>query len=129
MHAFRPTELRAMVEAAGFDEVRLRGEELLANAHGWLLRTLEASAEPTEVPFAWRLIAFRSYLALQRVDSALLEPHLPPELFYNLVLSARRPPDLRAGGRPTRTPLAERERVGLDPVGEPQFERVASGFR
>jgi ubiquinone/menaquinone biosynthesis C-methylase UbiE len=107
VHAFRPTELRAMVEAAGFAAVRLRGEELLANAHGWLLRTLEASAEPTEVPFAWRLIAFRSYLALQRVDSALLEPHLPPELFYNLVLSARRPPELRAG-RGTDSPAPNR---------------------
>jgi hypothetical protein len=28
---------------------------------------------------------------LQRLDGALLEPRLPPELFYNLVLSARKP--------------------------------------
>jgi hypothetical protein len=40
---------------------------------------------------AWRSFAFRSYLALQRVDSALLEPRLPASLFYNLVLSARKP--------------------------------------
>ena len=39
----------------------------------------------------WRQFAFRSYLALQKVDSALLEPRLPPQLFYNLVLSARKP--------------------------------------
>ena len=26
----------------------------------------------------WRRFAFRSYLALQRVDAALLEPRLPP---------------------------------------------------
>jgi hypothetical protein len=25
------------------------------------------------------------------VDTALLEPHLPPQLFYNLVFSARKP--------------------------------------
>ena len=43
------------------------------------------------MPWAWRFFAFRSYLALQRVDTALLEPRLPPELFYNLVLSARKP--------------------------------------
>ncbi len=43
------------------------------------------------MPQRWRHFAFRSYLALQRVDTALLEPRLPPELFYNLVLSARRP--------------------------------------
>ena len=55
------------------------------------MRTLEASAEPDEVPIAWRRFAFRSYMALQRLDAALLEPRLPPELFYNLVLSARAP--------------------------------------
>jgi ubiquinone/menaquinone biosynthesis C-methylase UbiE len=91
VHSFSPAELAELAEGAGFGEVRLRGEELLANAHGWLLRTLEATAEPNEVPYGWRLFAFRSYLALQRLDTGLLEPRLPPELFYNLVLSARRP--------------------------------------
>ena len=45
---------------------------------------------PNTVPVAWRRFAFRSYLALQRLDESLLEPRLPPPLFYNLVLSARR---------------------------------------
>ena len=90
VHAFAPHRLRALTQAAGFEHVRLRGEELLANAYGWVLRTLEATAEPEHVPMAWRRFAFRSYLALQRVDTAVLEPRLPPELFYNLVLSARR---------------------------------------
>jgi SAM-dependent methyltransferase len=91
VHAFAPAQLDRLTRASGFDAVRVRGEELLANAHGWLMRTLEASAEPDDVPWGWRFFAFRSYLALQRVDTALLEPHLPPELFYNLVLSARKP--------------------------------------
>lgn len=91
VHAFAPAELREMLREAGLTEPRVRGEELLANAHGWLTRTLEATAEPTQVPYAWRNFAFRSYLALQRVDAAVLERRLPPELFYNLVLSARRP--------------------------------------
>jgi hypothetical protein len=39
----------------------------------------------------WRKFAFRGYLALQRVDTTMLEPRLPPSLFYNLVLSARKP--------------------------------------
>ena len=77
-----------MVATAGFEDPRVRGEELLANVYGWGVRTLEASAEPAQVPAGWRNFAFRSYLALQRVDRALLEPRLPPELFYNLVLSA-----------------------------------------
>jgi len=90
VHTFAPGELREFVRDAGFDDVRLRGEELLANAYGWVLRTLEATAEPERLPMGWRRFAFRSYLALQRVDTAVLEPRLPPELFYNLVLSARR---------------------------------------
>ncbi len=91
VHSFVPGELRAMLAAGGFVDPRVGGEELVANAYGWWLRALESSAEPAEVPFAWRLFAFRSYIALQRLDAALLEPRLPPELFYNLVLSARRP--------------------------------------
>jgi SAM-dependent methyltransferase len=91
VHAFAPAELARMLDAAGFEAVRVGGEELLANAYGWLVRRLESSAEPDEVPLAWRRFAFRSYIALQRLDAALLEPRLPAELFYNLVLSARRP--------------------------------------
>ncbi|HEY8000597.1 MAG TPA: class I SAM-dependent methyltransferase [Solirubrobacterales bacterium] len=91
VHAFTPADLRETVRGAGFEAVRLRGEELVANAYGWLLRSLEATAEPAEVPFRWRHFAYRSYLALQRLDTSLLEPRLPPELFYNLVISARKP--------------------------------------
>jgi ubiquinone/menaquinone biosynthesis C-methylase UbiE len=90
VHAFAPGELRSALTRAGFSQPRIRGEELLANAWGWALRTVEASARPDDVPFAWRRFAFRSYLALQRVDSAVLESRLPPQLFYNLMLSARR---------------------------------------
>jgi SAM-dependent methyltransferase len=89
VHAFTPDELREIAHGAGFERVRLRGEELVANAYGWLLRTLESTAD--DVPFGWRHFAYRSYMALQRVDTSLLEPRLPAELFYNLVLSARKP--------------------------------------
>jgi ubiquinone/menaquinone biosynthesis C-methylase UbiE len=91
VHAFAPAELRRLLPDAGFEDVRVSGEELVANAYGWLLRSLESSAAADEVPIAWRRFAFRSYLALQRLDTALLEPRLPAELFYNLVLSARKP--------------------------------------
>ena len=91
VHSFRPIELRRALEHAGFERPRVRGEELIANAYGWMLRTLEGSAEPDEVPMRWRQFAFRSYLRLQRLDAQLLEPRLPPQLFYNLVLSAHRP--------------------------------------
>lgn len=91
VHAFDPAALSGFLERAGFDGVHIRGEELVANFYGWGLRTLESTAEPAAVPVAWRKFAFRSYMALQRLDSVLLEPNLPPALFYNLVLSARNP--------------------------------------
>jgi ubiquinone/menaquinone biosynthesis C-methylase UbiE len=91
VHAFVPADLRRLLERAGFEDRRVGGEELLANAWGWGLRTVESSAEPESVPFRWRRFAFRSYIALQKVDTKLLEPHLPAELFYNLLVSARKP--------------------------------------
>jgi len=91
VHAFTPDTLERAAREAGFADVRVRGEELLANWFGWANRALEATADPDEVPWAWKVYAFRGYLALQKVDSALLEPRLPPAIFYNLMLSARRP--------------------------------------
>jgi SAM-dependent methyltransferase len=90
VHSFAPGDLRRMLSAAGFEGPRVRGEELLANVYGWGVRTLESTADPDQVPMRWRTFAFRTYLTLQRLDSALLEPRLPAQLFYNLVLSARK---------------------------------------
>jgi ubiquinone/menaquinone biosynthesis C-methylase UbiE len=91
VHSFSPGDLRKFARGAGFDRVRVRGEELLANLHGWTVRTMESTAVAEQVPVRWRNFAFRSYLALQRIDAALLERILPPQLFYNLVFSARKP--------------------------------------
>ena len=91
VHAFTPAELGAHAAAAGLTSVRVGGEELAASLFGWVNRTLEATAEPSEVPWAWRVYAHRGYLLLQRLDGALLEPRLPAALFYNLLVSARAP--------------------------------------
>lgn len=90
VHAFAPAELKRFAASAGFERVRVRGEELLANWFGWTNRTLEATAEPATVPWLWRQYAYRGYVALQALDRALLEPRLPAELFYNLMISGRR---------------------------------------
>ena len=91
IHAFAPDDLARHARAAGFADVRVRGEELLANWFGWFNRALEATADPADVPMLWRQYAFRGYLLLQRLDEHLLEPRLPPAIFYNLLLAARRP--------------------------------------
>jgi SAM-dependent methyltransferase len=90
VHAFAPAELSRVALAAGLTEVRVTGEELLANWFGWINRTLEATAEPGDVPWAWRQYAYRGYLALQELDRRLLESRLPSAIFYNLMISARK---------------------------------------
>ena len=84
--------------------MRVRGEELLANWFGWFNRTLEATAAHDSIPHGWFRYAYNGYILLQRVDAAVLEPHLPAAGFYNLMLTARKPGRSRAaaGSRPSR---------------------------
>jgi SAM-dependent methyltransferase len=91
IHAFEPAQLRRFADGSGLVDVRVSGEELLASCFGWANRTLEATAAPDDVPWLWRQYAYRGYLLLQRLDRDLLEGRLPPEVFYNLMLAARRP--------------------------------------
>jgi len=91
VHAFLPGDLGGFATRAGFVGVDVRGEELLANWFGWANRTLESTAAPDSVPWMWRQYAFRGYLAFQAVDRALLEGRLPAGVFYNLIVSARKP--------------------------------------
>jgi SAM-dependent methyltransferase len=90
IHAFAPGDLIRHASRAGFSEVAVRGEELTANWFGWFNRGLEASADPERVPMLWRQYAFHGYLIFQRLDERLFEPLLPPSIFYNLLLTARR---------------------------------------
>ncbi len=91
VHAFTSASLAGPARRAGFEEVRVRGEELLANWFGWFNRGLEATAEPDGIPALWRRYAYHGYLLLQRADRRWLEPRLPAEIFYNLMLSGRAP--------------------------------------
>ncbi|MEA2291787.1 MAG: hypothetical protein QOF17_807, partial [Solirubrobacteraceae bacterium] len=61
VHAFVPGDLERHATAAGFEDVRVRGEELLANWFGWFNRTLEASADPDDIPMPWIQYAYRGY--------------------------------------------------------------------
>jgi ubiquinone/menaquinone biosynthesis C-methylase UbiE len=91
VHAFTPGDLARPARAAGFEQVRIGGEELVAGLFGWANRTLESTARPDDVPWAWRVYAYRGYLTLQALDRSLLEPRLPAALFYNLLVSGRAP--------------------------------------
>jgi ubiquinone/menaquinone biosynthesis C-methylase UbiE len=91
VHAFTPGALARHARAAGFEAVRVCGEELAASVFGWTNRALESTADPAGVPRLWHQYAYRGYLALQVLDRTLLEPSLPAAIFYNLLLSARAP--------------------------------------
>lgn len=91
VHAFAPGELAGFARSTGLERVEISGEELLANWFGWTNRTLEATADPRDVPWAWRQYAYRGYLMLQQLDRRLLERRLPAAIFYNLIITARKP--------------------------------------
>jgi len=91
VHAFTPRRLGMLARDNDFEDVRVAGEELTATWFGWMNRTLEATAEPEGVPWLWRQYAYRGYLTLQSLDRAVLERRLPAAIFYNLLISARKP--------------------------------------
>ena len=84
----------------------MSGEELAASLFGWANRTLEASADPLDVPWAWRVYAYRGYLAA--ADARPLAARAPPAggaVLQPADLGARtgllRP--IRGSGTPART--------------------------
>ena len=91
VHAFTPGELTDFARSAGFEGVRVSGEELVAGWFGWANRTLESTAEHAQIPMAWFKYAYHGYLALKTLDERVLEPRLPSALFYNLLISAQAP--------------------------------------
>ena len=106
VHAFTPGQLQGFAARAGFDHVRVTGEELVAGWFGWANRTLESTAEPRQIPRAWHLYAYRGYMLLKALDDRVLERALPPAIFYNLLMSARVPLDAPAAGPRAALPAA-----------------------
>ena len=106
VHAFTPGQLQAFAARAGFDDVRVTGEELVAGWFGWANRTLESTAEPRQIPRAWHLYAYRGYMLLKALDDRLLERALPPAIFYNLLMSARVPANSGAAAPKAALPAA-----------------------
>ena len=60
----------------------------MAGWFGWANRTLESTAESRQIPTLWFQYAYRGYMALKALDDHVLEPALPPAIFYNLLVSA-----------------------------------------
>ena len=106
VHAFTPGQLQGFATRAGFDGVRVTGEELVAGWFGWANRTLESTAEPRQIPRRWHLYAYRGYMMLKALDDAVLERALPPAIFYNLLMSAQVPEAASNGAAQAALPAA-----------------------
>ena len=90
LHTFEPEEVAAWAAAAGLEQVRVQTEELVAAWFGWAVRTIEGEARPGLLGRRWALFALRTWRALFSIDRRL-EGIVPAPLFYNLLLSARKP--------------------------------------
>jgi ubiquinone/menaquinone biosynthesis C-methylase UbiE len=91
VHTFDAGELSRYADEAGFEKVRVIGEELTANWFGWFNRALEADGVPEDIPWGWRQYAYRGYLGFQKFDRLALEGRLPASIFYNLMIGATKP--------------------------------------
>jgi ubiquinone/menaquinone biosynthesis C-methylase UbiE len=91
LHTFDPCAVAETVRRAGGEHVHTVTEELTAAWWGWPVRTLEAALPAERVGPRWRMFAYRSWLALSRVDNAV-RPVVPASLYYNLSVTATKPP-------------------------------------
>jgi len=132
VHAFTPADLSRHAGAAGVPR-RSGGaaRELAASLFGWANRTLEATAEPSEVP--WALARVRlppATCLLQRLDRSLLEP--PPagrRLFYNLLGVGASAGGLRRRSLPAPPSARRQSNEGHRPLLDPPylpFERAVA---
>jgi len=93
LHTFRPKDVEKTARLVGLREVKVVTEELTANWVGWSVRTIEGAVRPGLLGPRWAFAAFHSYLWLHRFDDEVLARFVPRELFYNLILYARKPYD------------------------------------
>lgn len=65
-------------------------QELTAAWWGWPVRTFEAAVPEQQLGYGWRMFAYRSWLALSRVDETL-RPLVPASLYYTMSVTALKP--------------------------------------
>ncbi len=97
LHTFDPGELARTVTRAGAADVRSVTEELTAAWWGWPVRTFEAAVPAERLGFGWRMFAYRTWLALSRLDG-YLDAVVPDSLFYNVSVTGTKP------GKPLQPP-------------------------
>ena len=90
LHTFALPDVQRWSREAGFADVRIETEELIASMFGWAVRTFEAEVRPGLLGRRWARFAYRAWRSLYRIDD-LLRGVVPSRLFYNLLLYAEKP--------------------------------------
>lgn len=91
LHTFDPGGLARMALRAGAADVRIRTEELTAAWFGWPVRTFEAAVRPERLGWPWATFAYTGWRRLMALDSRVLARVVPADLFYNVLVTGRRP--------------------------------------
>ena len=92
VHAFAPGDLAELARGAGFEDVRVRGEELA----GQLVRLDQPRRSrrppsPRTCPGPGASTPTAATSLLQQVDGSCSSRDCRPAIFYNLMLAARKP--------------------------------------
>jgi ubiquinone/menaquinone biosynthesis C-methylase UbiE len=87
LHTFAPAHLRRLAISAGAVDVNVQTEELTASWFGWPVRTFEYAVRRERLGWRWATFAYRSWLALSTLDSAVLAHVVPAGLFYNALVT------------------------------------------
>jgi SAM-dependent methyltransferase len=91
LHTFPPAELHRLAVVAGAADVEVRTEELTAAWFGWPVRTFEYAVPADRLGWRWAMFAYRGWQRLSALDSRVLARVVPAALFYNALLSGRKP--------------------------------------
>lgn len=95
LHTFAPEKLAAMATTAGAHDVQVRTEEFLSAWFGWPVRTFEAAVPRERLGWGWAMFAYRTWQRLATVDAKVLTGVVPAGLFYNALVTGRKPRSTR----------------------------------
>jgi ubiquinone/menaquinone biosynthesis C-methylase UbiE len=91
LHTFPPADLLALGRRAGAVDVRVETEELTASWFGWPTRTFECAVRPEKLPTRYFFAAFHTWQRLAWLDQNVLRHVVPQGLFYNALVTGRKP--------------------------------------
>ena len=91
LHTFDPGDLARTCLRSGAVDVRTVTEELTASWFGWPVRTFECAVNQDALGRRWAQFAYNGWLGLSWLDRTLLCHAVPPQLFYNVSVTGKKP--------------------------------------